>query len=97
MDMQFNSLEEVESAIVQSMAKKSQCGKLGNVATCVISTFTYCLLLGSCHPEGFVIRTMSGFTYDSLESHTAKYVRAGHVQTEESWRRTWKQAKLLKL
>lgn len=29
--MQFNSLEAVESTIVQGMAKKSQCGMLGNI------------------------------------------------------------------
>lgn len=53
-------------------------------------------IIGSCHPEGFVIRTTRGFPYASLASSAAKYVRAGHVQTEDSWRRTWKQAKLKK-
>ena len=52
--------------------------------------------VGSCHPEGFVIRTVQSFPYDQLERHAAKFVRAGHLQTEDSWRRTWKQAKLTK-
>lgn len=51
---------------------------------------------GSCNPEGFVIRTVRGYPYEALEGHTAKYVRAGHIQTEESWKRTWKQAKRLR-
>ena len=47
-------------------------------------------IIGLCHLEGFVIRTTRGFPYASLASSAAKYVRAGHVQTEDSWRRTWK-------
>ena len=58
--------------------------------------FNYLTFIGSCEPEGFVIRTARGFPFNSLESCAAKYVRAGHVQTEETWRRTWKQAKLKK-
>ncbi len=52
------------------------------------------LCTGTCTPEGFVIRTVAGFPFDQLENHVAKYVRAGHVQTDDSWRRTWRQAKL---
>ncbi|NCQ51760.1 RNA ligase family protein [archaeon] len=35
--------------------------------------------------EGFVIRTVDGFHYDNFSEHVAKYVRAGHVQTDEHW------------
>ena len=52
--------------------------------------------IGSCHPEGFVVRTLRGFPYDQLEHYSSKYVRAGHIQTDESWKRTWKQARLKK-
>ena len=44
-----------------------------------------------------MIRTVEQFPYDSLHKHVAKFVRANHLQTEESWRRTWKQAKLNKV
>lgn len=54
----------------------------------------FCATTGSCNPEGFVIRTTDGFPTGLFESHLAKYVREGHVQTEDSWRRTWKAAKL---
>lgn len=57
---------------------------------------SYRALLGSCHPEGFVVRTVSGFPYGKLEQHVAKYVRASHVQTGADWKRTWKQAKIHK-
>lgn len=51
---------------------------------------------GSCGPEGFVVRAAGGFAVKEFDVHVAKYVREGHVQTEDSWRRTWKPAKLNK-
>ena len=70
-------------------------GDLPNqVAVPLYNTNLFCILAGSCHPEGFVIRTTDGFPLSVFESHVAKYVREGHVQTDEAWRRTWKQAKL---
>lgn len=35
--------------------------------------------------EGYVIRTVEGFHFDNLGSHCGKYVRFGHVQTDEHW------------
>jgi hypothetical protein len=49
---------------------------------------------GSCTPEGFVVRTLEGFSYERFDSHVAKFVRRGHIQTDETWRRTWRAAKL---
>jgi hypothetical protein len=40
-------------------------------------------------PEGFVIRVMNSFPVDSFVDNIAKFVRANHVQTSKSWRRTW--------
>lgn len=60
----------------------------------IIATIISNTPVGSCHPEGFVIRTAEGFSQDAFDRHVAKYVREGHVQTDETWRRTWKQAKL---
>ena len=45
-------------------------------------------------PEGFVLRCTTGFKYNELEKYSAKYVRAGHIQTDEKWKKTWEQAKL---
>ncbi|KAI6654626.1 hypothetical protein LOD99_1021 [Oopsacas minuta] len=45
-------------------------------------------------PEGFVLRCTGGFNYNELDKYCAKYVRAGHIQTDEKWKKTWKQAKL---
>lgn len=36
--------------------------------------------------EGYVVRTAAGFPYADFASHLAKWVRAGHVQTDEHWR-----------
>jgi len=35
--------------------------------------------------EGYVVRTVQGFAYSAFQDHLAKYVRAGHVQTDEHW------------
>ncbi len=35
--------------------------------------------------EGYVVRTVRGFPYAEFQDHVAKYVRAGHVQTDEHW------------
>lgn len=35
--------------------------------------------------EGYVVRTTEGFHYDDLGSHCGKYVRFGHIQTDEHW------------
>jgi hypothetical protein len=36
--------------------------------------------------EGFVVRNAGAFHYDDFASNVAKYVRKGHVQTDEFWR-----------
>ena len=36
-------------------------------------------------PEGFVVRTADGFPGKQQPQHTAKWVRSGHVQTDEHW------------
>lgn len=35
--------------------------------------------------EGYVVRLASGFRFTSFQESIAKYVRAGHVQTDEHW------------
>jgi len=44
--------------------------------------------------EGFVIRTVAAFEDRDFQLHTAKYVRRGHVQSEQHWSKNWVQAKL---
>lgn len=46
--------------------------------------------------EGFVIRDAGEFPFDSFGLYTAKFVREGHVQTDEHWTRNWKPARLIK-
>lgn len=36
--------------------------------------------------EGYVVRLASGFPYSEFKRSIAKYVRAGHVQTQRHWR-----------
>jgi len=35
--------------------------------------------------EGYVVRTVNPFTYDSFHKNVAKFVRKGHVQTDKHW------------
>jgi hypothetical protein len=44
--------------------------------------------------EGFVVRIVDGFPFDRFSEKVAKYVRAGHVQTDDHWTRNWKRAKI---
>lgn len=44
--------------------------------------------------EGFVMRVAGGFHADAFAQHVAKYVRKGHVQTDERWERNWRAATL---
>jgi RNA ligase len=46
--------------------------------------------------EGFVVRTQEAFFDHTIFSNVAKYVRAGHVQTDEHWTRNWQKASLSK-
>lgn len=39
--------------------------------------------------EGFVIRTVDEFHTDQFSDNVCKYVRAGHVQTNEHWKMNW--------
>lgn len=44
--------------------------------------------------EGFVLRPAESFPMDKFNENVVKYVRAGHVQTDEHWTRNWEKAKL---
>lgn len=35
--------------------------------------------------EGYVVRTVAGFSYKEFPQYIAKWVRKGHVQTDEHW------------
>lgn len=35
--------------------------------------------------EGYVVRTAEGFAYQDFQQHVAKWVRKGHVQTDQHW------------
>lgn len=51
---------------------------------------------GAKEPEGFVIRVRKGFMTKDFDKNVAKFVRFHHIQTDETWSRTWKAAKLKK-
>lgn len=48
-----------------------------------------------CTMEGIVTRNISEYTVDAFASNVFKYVRKGHVKTDEHWTRNWKRAPLM--
>lgn len=44
--------------------------------------------------EGVVVRNAEMFHNDDFSSNVMKWVRAGHVQTNDHWTRNWKKAKI---
>ena len=47
-----------------------------------------------CTMEGVVSRNMEEYLVDDFRKNVFKYVRKGHVKTDEHWTRNWKRAKL---
>ncbi|KOY57044.1 RNA ligase family protein [Streptomyces sp. XY332] len=43
------------------------------------------LRLDTARQEGYVVRTVAGFTRDDFGRYVAKWVRGGHVQTDTHW------------
>jgi hypothetical protein len=48
----------------------------------------------ACTREGIVSRNASSFRVDDFGCNVFKYVRKGHVKTNEHWTRNWRRAKL---
>jgi len=44
--------------------------------------------------EGFVVRVKKKFHKNNFSKNVFKYVRKGHVQTDQHWSKNWKKAKL---
>jgi len=47
-----------------------------------------------CSMEGIVSRNMLEYDINDFEKNVFKYVRKGHVKTDEHWTRNWKRAPL---
>lgn len=45
--------------------------------------------------EGIVSRNAQAYSVDSFSENVFKYVRKGHVKTDEHWTRNWKRARLI--
>jgi hypothetical protein len=48
----------------------------------------------ACTMEGVVCRNTSSFAVEAFKNNVFKYVRKGHVKTDEHWTRNWKRARL---
>jgi hypothetical protein len=45
--------------------------------------------------EGFVVRVVNEFSIEDSGKSMAKWVRAGHVQTDEHWTKSWKKQNII--
>ena len=48
-----------------------------------------------CTREGVVTRNISEYPVSEFARNVFKYVRKGHVKTDEHWTRNWKRARLI--
>lgn len=48
-----------------------------------------------CTCEGIVSRNVDSFSIDDFSKNVFKYVRKGHVKTDEHWSKNWKKAPLI--
>ncbi|HAA11110.1 MAG TPA: 2'-5' RNA ligase, partial [Cytophagales bacterium] len=48
-----------------------------------------------CSCEGIVSRNAASFPVAEMAHQVFKYVRAGHVKTDEHWTRKWRRAPLI--
>ena len=49
----------------------------------------------SCSMEGVVTRNANEYAVDAFAANVCKYVRKGHVKTDEHWTKNWKRARLI--
>lgn len=49
----------------------------------------------TCTCEGIVTRNVGEYPVSEFANHVFKYVRKGHVKTDEHWTRNWKRARLV--
>lgn len=47
--------------------------------------------------EGVVVRNINSYPIDQFQKNVVKYVRKGHVQTDQFWAKKWKKANLIYL
>jgi hypothetical protein len=48
------------------------------------------------HIEGYVVRNADSFSMGDYGKNVAKYVRKGHIQTDDHWMKNWRPASLKK-
>jgi len=49
----------------------------------------------ACTMEGLVCRNADAYTVSEFQHNVFKYVRKGHVQTDEHWTKSWRRAKMI--
>lgn len=77
--------KEIELSVKTECSKPSIFGSMQNGTDPLVE----------CTKEGIVTRNYNEFPVDNFKENVFKYVRKGHVQTDEHWARNWKRAPLI--
>ena len=73
---------ELKSEILDIVQQESKFGSIDTISNV------------NCIMEGVVCRNIEAFEVDNFKQNVFKYVRKGHVKTDEHWSRKWKRARL---
>jgi hypothetical protein len=80
-----NDVKLIESTVIDLASKESVFGSLENGTEPLVK----------CTREGIVSRNIEEYSVDDLSTNLMKWVRKGHVNTDEHWSKNWKRAELL--
>lgn len=87
----FNSEDEIRKFILDQMKSESEIGPRSPSCSSA-SSGPVPETVPAVPKEGMVVRTIAGYPRDKFPEHVAKYVRKGHIQTDENFKKHWKQA-----
>ena len=86
-DTQKVSKREIENRVISESQKPSTFGSYQVIGRGEMGE--------PCTKEGVVTRNYDGFPVELQHENIFKYVRKGHVKTDEHWSRNWKRAPLV--
>ncbi|WP_020532268.1 RNA ligase family protein [Flexithrix dorotheae] len=85
-EIEFPKVTERDKFEKQVLEIVNQPSWFGSVDVCTCN---------SCTMEGIVTRNVAEYAVENFRQNVFKYVRKGHVKTDEHWTRNWKRAPLI--
>ncbi|MBD8387350.1 RNA ligase family protein [Dysgonomonas sp. BGC7] len=92
----FPTVPELKIESVTNLSQQTLQEQVLSLAQeCSVFESTDILTENSCTREGIVTRNTEEYLTDQFPRNVFKYVRKGHVKTNEHWTRNWQRAKLI--